>query len=94
MLKQVGHWLKRKVRGWVEGRRERILMRDTRGAMSIKEFVVFTVIVFFGFLAGNFLVQLLGIAGTDIFAQLLAFIIPTLIVYVLWKWLGASASKK
>ncbi len=86
MLKRIANWLER--------RGLRRIRRDARGAMSIKEFAVFAVIVFFGFLAGNFVVQLLGISGSDILAQLGAFIVPTLLVYVLWKWLGASAVKK
>lgn len=61
---------------------------DIVGAMKLTEFAVFSVIVFFGLLLGNWITQILGISGGDLLSQLLAFLIPVLAVYVLWKKLG------
>lgn len=69
------------------------LKEDSEGKMSAKEFVVFAVIVFFGLMIGGWIVQLLGIAATDLLGQLLAFMIPTLVVYVAWKKLGERIAK-
>lgn len=69
------------------------LARDVAAKMSIKEFVVFAIVVFFGALVGNWIVQLVGISSTDLLGQLLAFLIPTLAIYVLWKKAGAAVAK-
>lgn len=69
------------------------LRKARDGAMSVKEFAVFAVTVFFGLLIGGWIVQIIGIASEDLLGQMLAFLIPTLVVYVGWKKLGATLVK-
>jgi len=69
------------------------LRKDREGSMNAKEFGVFAVIVFLGLVVGGWVTQLFGITGTDLLSQLLAFLVPVLAVYVLWKKLGTAVAK-
>jgi len=74
-------------------KRRRELIRNQKGSMSVKEFVVFAVTVFLGALIGGWIVKWLNIGSGDIFSQILAFLIPTVAIYVLWKKLGMKMAK-
>lgn len=57
-------------------------------ALSAREFLAFAVIVFIGFLIGNFIVGLVPSINTNTpVGALIAFVVPVLIVYIIWaKW--------
>lgn len=84
---RTGHLWKRRPR------RPRSLRGDTSGSMDLKEFVVFAMIIFFGLILGGWITEAFGISGGDMVSQLLAFMIPVLAVYVLWKKVGVNLAK-
>lgn len=62
-------------------------------AISLKEFLLFAVIVFVGFLIGNFIVGLVPSINTSSpLGQLIAFVVPVLIVYLIWAKWGRKAA--
>jgi len=57
-------------------------------AFNVKEFLAFAIIVFVGFLIGNFIVGLVPSINTNSpLGALIAFVVPVLIVYMIWaRW--------
>jgi membrane protein DedA with SNARE-associated domain len=70
------------------------IFRNRRAStqLSSKEFIIFAVIVFIGFLVGQWIGAALKI-GDDPIGALLKFVIPVLIVYYVWKKWGMKAAQ-
>jgi len=63
-----------------------------RAKLSFMEALMFALVVFFGGIIGNWIVSLLGLSGGDIITQALVFLIPVLVIYVIWKKWGEKAA--
>lgn len=62
-------------------------------ALKAKEFVVFALVVFIGSLLGSFILGLFpAINPKEPFGAFVAFIIPVLLVYIIWKKWGERAA--
>jgi uncharacterized membrane protein YfcA len=61
--------------------------------MNWKEYVVFLLVVFAGGIVGQWLVQVFRITSTDLVGQLLTFVIPTTVIYIIWKKFGQKAAR-
>ena len=62
-------------------------------SVSLKEFLLFAVIVFVGFLIGNFIVGLFPAIDVNTpIGALIAFVVPVLIVYLIWAKWGRKAA--
>ncbi len=59
---------------------------------NVREFVVFAVILFFGGLMGQYAIGYFGLSGTDMTTQAIIFIVPTLIIYLIWINFGKKAT--
>jgi uncharacterized membrane protein YfcA len=53
--------------------------------MDLKNFLIFAVVFFIGLTIGNWVLDLLHIARGEPIGILFSLIVPSLIVYVLWK---------
>ena len=63
-----------------------------RAELSFSEALMFALVVFFGGIIGNWIVSILGLSGGDIITQALVFLIPVLVIYVIWKKWGEKAA--
>jgi len=63
-----------------------------RAGLSFSEALMFALVVFFGGIIGNWIVSILGLSGGDIITQALVFLIPVLVIYVIWKKWGEKAA--
>lgn len=59
--------------------------------MRLMEFLIFALIVFIGGLVGNWLIGLFKIATDNLIGQVVAFLVPTMLIYVAWKKFGEKA---
>lgn len=60
---------------------------------DIKEFIFFAVILFFGGLIGQYGANYLGVSGTDVVSRAIAFLVPTVVIYVIWVNWGKKTSE-
>jgi len=62
-------------------------------ALTAKGFIVFAIIIFIGYLLGNFILSLFPVINPkEPIGALLTFIIPVLIVYIIWEKWGKKAA--
>jgi len=59
--------------------------------MRLAEFLIFALIVFVGSIVGNWLVTALKIATDNLIGQVIAYLVPILLIYIGWKKLGEKA---
>lgn len=72
-----------------------LFVYDVRAiAFNVKEFVYFAVVVFFGTLAGGYITSAAGLQGTDIATQTILFLVPILVIYVVWKNYAQKKAKE
>jgi len=59
--------------------------------MRLAEFLIFALIVFVGSIVGSWFVSLLKISTDNLIGQVIAYLVPTLTIYIIWKQLGEKA---
>jgi uncharacterized membrane protein YfcA len=53
--------------------------------VDLKNFLIFAVVFFIGLTIGNWILDLLHIAGGEPIGILISLLVPSFIVYVIWK---------
>jgi hypothetical protein len=59
--------------------------------LRLKSYIVFAAIIFVGFLAGNWLIDVFRVPRTDPVGSMIAFVVPTFIAYAIWEKFGHRA---
>ncbi|MEM4164160.1 MAG: hypothetical protein QXI99_07930 [Candidatus Caldarchaeum sp.] len=65
-------------------------------AMTLREFIVFALVILAGSFVGSVLVDILKVNqmfGGGVIATALTFIIPLLVIYIIWKQFGEKMAE-
>ncbi|MEM2066740.1 MAG: hypothetical protein QXH59_09680 [Candidatus Caldarchaeum sp.] len=65
-------------------------------AMTLREFIVFALVILAGSFVGSALVDILKVNqmfGGGVIATALTFIIPLLVIYIIWKQFGEKMAE-